>query len=185
MTDDVSRLFDEYAVRWARGERPDARAYLERAGPAADELADLIDRYLTVTPPPEPDEESVAFMAAWAVGEPPLVELRSRRGVSRNDVVTALVEILGLDPAKREKVKRYYHQLETGQLDVSRVSQSVLDVVRDAIGSRIADAVAWRAAAPPAAAFLRAETAADFDLMRPASPMDDRDEIDELFQSTR
>jgi cell division protein FtsB len=34
-------LFDEYAAAYARGERPDAGAYLERAGAEADELARL------------------------------------------------------------------------------------------------------------------------------------------------
>jgi hypothetical protein len=52
MRDDVMRLFDEYAARFARGERPDARAYLARAGSGEDELAALIERYLERVQPP-------------------------------------------------------------------------------------------------------------------------------------
>ena len=32
MADEVMRLFDEYAASFARGERPDTRAYLAQAG---------------------------------------------------------------------------------------------------------------------------------------------------------
>ena len=47
---ELFELFDEYASAYARGERPQAREYLERAGPQADELAGLIDRFLVSTP---------------------------------------------------------------------------------------------------------------------------------------
>jgi hypothetical protein len=142
---DVVELFEEYAAAYSRGDRPRAQDYLERAGPAADELAKLIDGWLRAVPVPEPDEETKALVGAWAAGEPPLVQLRSRRGVRVDDVVDAIVSALGLDPAKRGKVKRYYQRLEQGLLDPTRVSRRVLAVVRGQVGERTTEAFAWRA----------------------------------------
>ena len=52
-----------------------------------------------------------------ARGRPPLLALRTQRALKRDDVVDSLVDELGLDRAKRKKVERYYHRLETGLLD--------------------------------------------------------------------
>src|SRR4051812_41899160 len=81
MREDVFTLFDEYAASFARGERPDARAYLHRAGDERDELAILIERYLERVPPPAPDEDAIALASAWLASTPPLLELRTRRGL--------------------------------------------------------------------------------------------------------
>ena len=54
MPEDVFSLFDDYAARFAHGERPEARAYLARAGGRADELAQLTDGYLARAMPPPP-----------------------------------------------------------------------------------------------------------------------------------
>src|SRR2546429_8546984 len=83
---DLFELFDEYAAAYARGERPQAREYLARAGPRADELAGLIDQFLTRTPALEPDEETKSIMAALVEGHPPLLELRVQRGPRREQV---------------------------------------------------------------------------------------------------
>ena len=80
MSEDVMHLFDEYAASFARGERPDARAYLARAGERGDELGALIERYLERVPPPAPDAETVALAESWLAGQPPLLELRTWRG---------------------------------------------------------------------------------------------------------
>src|SRR5436190_546324 len=74
---DVVALFEEYAAAYARGDRPRAQQYLNRAGPAADELAKLIDGWLRAVPVPDPDEETTALVEAWTAGQPPLVQLRS------------------------------------------------------------------------------------------------------------
>jgi hypothetical protein len=139
---DVVTLFEEYAAAYSRGDRPRAQDYLERAGPAADELAKLIDGWLRAVPVPEPDEETTALVGAWAAGEPPLVQLRSRRGVRVDDVVDAIVTALGLDVAKRAKVKRYYQRLEQGLLDPARVSRRVLAVVKGQLGERTVEGLA-------------------------------------------
>src|SRR6266550_1659482 len=56
MPEDVFTLFDDYAARFARGEAPDLRGYLTRAGEGAGELGRLVDAFLARASPPEPDE---------------------------------------------------------------------------------------------------------------------------------
>ena len=144
MADEVMRLFDDFAARFARGERPDAREYLAQARDGADELAALIDRFLETVPPPPPDEDALVAVEAWLRGKPPLLEIRARRGLKVDSVVDALVERLGLDRAKRAKVKRYYQQLETGLLDPARVSGRVIDALSETLHARVRDALTWR-----------------------------------------
>jgi hypothetical protein len=187
LAEDVFRLFDDYAARHARGERPDAREYLERAGEGADELRDLLDVFLSSTPPPAPDEERVAAFRAWLAGEPPLLELRTRRGVKRAMVVDALVERLGLDPAKREKVAGYVHRVETGLIPSGPVDRRVWEVWAETLRARVEDLVAWtpRPLAARSGAYYRAdEDRAATGALRPPDP-GQRDEIDELFIGRR
>ncbi|HXV57729.1 MAG TPA: hypothetical protein VD704_07670 [Gaiellaceae bacterium] len=176
-------LFDEYAARWARGEAPDAREYLARAGPAAGELADLLDRFLASAPPGEPDPELAASFAAWAAGEPPLLVLRVRRGVRREAIVEAIVERFALAEARRPKVGRYVHRLETGQLDARGVDPGVLEAWAGVLRARVEDLLAWRPEPAPrtAASYLRAADPAAADALAPPTPADERDEVDELF----
>jgi hypothetical protein len=184
MSEDVMRLFDEYAASFARGERPDARAYLARAGERGDELAALIERYLERVPPPAPDADTVALAESWLAGQPPLLRLRARRGLRRDEVVDMLVERLGLDRAKRAKVKRYYHELEGGLLEPKRVDQRVWDVLAAAYGTAIDDIRGWRPrpATPQfEAAYRVTDGAAPPALKRVAVPADKPDEIDKLF----
>ena len=48
----VSRLFDDWAARLARGERPDPRDYLAEAGEQAGELSRLMEAFLVAAPRP-------------------------------------------------------------------------------------------------------------------------------------
>jgi hypothetical protein len=183
MADDVFQLFDDYAARFARGERPDAQVYLARAGEGADELSALIDRYLESAPAPAPDDDEVALAAAWAEDEPPLLTLRNRRGLRRDEVVDSLIGALALDRAKRDKVKDYYHQLETGQLELRRVDRRVFDVLAETLRARFDDVRAWRARPFEAqTTYARLDALAD-DLRLPTVPKkpEERDEIDVLF----
>ena len=187
---DVFALFDDYAARFARGEQPDAREYLSRAGEGADELAAMIDRWLAVAPPPPPGEESVALARAWVEGQPPLLELRTRRGLRRRDVVADLIKLLGLDMAKRDKVTAYYHQLEGGLLEPRTVDRRVWAALARTLRARVEDLVAWRPRPMPRAepAFYRAEEPMAVMAAPAAAPPEARhrepeapDEIDELF----
>ncbi len=182
---DVVALFEEYAAAYARGDRPRAQEYLNRAGPGADELAKLIDGWLRTVPVSEPDDETIALVGAWTAGQPPLVELRSRRGIRVDDVVDALVTSLALNPAKRAKVKRYYQRLEQGLLDPARVSRRVIAVVKGLVGERTTDALAWQAPelrAEPAYYRARTEIAAATGVAAEPEP---EDEIDRLFTGGR
>jgi hypothetical protein len=62
MNEATALLFDEFAVRYRRGERPYVLEYLDRAGDDRDALADLIDRFLEAVPARSPSEEEVVLM---------------------------------------------------------------------------------------------------------------------------
>jgi hypothetical protein len=190
MPDDVFSLFDEYAASFARGERPEARAYLERAGGGADELAQLIDGYLARATPPAPSDDMVALTTAALEGRSPLLEARERRGLTPGDVVDALIGALGLDRAKRTKVLRYYEELEVTIRDARRVDRRVFEALAATLRTTASDLLGratpqpqeafdyfWAAPSipPPAAA----ASAAPMRMARLEPP----DEIDRLFGS--
>jgi hypothetical protein len=182
LPEEISQLFAEYADAYARGERPRAEEYLARAGGRADELAGLLEHFVQATPAREPDLETIALTEAWVSGEPPLVGLRASRGVRVDEVVDALVEGLGLDPAKRAKVKRYYQRLEGGLLEPTHVSRKVWDVLTGIVGSRLEEVAAWRARpAATEAVYLRAAEPAAAPAHLPEPGAAEPDEIDLLF----
>jgi hypothetical protein len=181
---DVLELLDEFAASFARGEHPDPRDYLARAGEGEHRLVELIDAFLMAAPRPAPDPESVALMEAWIAGEPPLLELRRRRGRRRESVVEAILGALRIDPAKRARVAGYYHRLESGELDLRRVDRRVLSAIADAIGVTLEQVAAWAAPAghPPALeVYLRADSDADAALALPVAAPGEPDEVDRLF----
>jgi hypothetical protein len=182
---DVGRLFDEYAVRFRRGERPNLREYLARAGDEADALAALVDRFLQAAPAPEADAEAVARARAWVEAESPLHRARLARGQRRAEVVGALVKLLGLDPAKEPKVARYYHELESGLLEVKRVDARVWEALAQILRAPAQGLRAW---GPPAAptvvpAYYRlAESGEIVPAEMPPPTPEEPDEIDLLFR---
>jgi hypothetical protein len=187
-----SDLFDEFAARHARGERPDVRNYLKRAGDGSDELSDLIDVYLRTTPAHEPGPEAVAKMEALAAGALPIQRLRIERQLTREAVVEALVRGLRLDVKKRGKVARYYAEFENGLLDPAQVDERVLGVLAKTLRAQVADLVTTRrplveaafADLPPApAAIMRARAHPSFSAIDEARPQPD--EIDRLFGAAR
>ena len=123
------------------------------------------------------------MVAGWLQGDPPLLELRRRRGLRRDVFVDALVRLLGLDPRKREKVARYYHELETGLLDASRVDRRVFAALAEALRARAEDLPPWSAPPrPPEGVYLRAaEPAAAPSVRLPPAAEAEWDEIDRLF----
>ena len=185
MPERVEELFGEYAAAYSRGERPQAREFLARAGEQVDELAGLIDAFLTRAPAPAPDEQSVELFEAWQAGESPLLRLRALRGMTRDTVVAALVRTLGLDEKKKEKVRRYYHELESGLLEPERVDSRVWEVLAGALGARVGDVSAWRLrtsefGAPAFAGSSRPMMAA---MRVPEQSEEPEDEVDRLFRS--
>jgi hypothetical protein len=175
-------LFEEYVDRYAAGERPDLREYLDRAGDDRDELARLASGFLQWAEAPEPDEDAVAIAQAWIEGEAPLVALRVRRGLRRQQIVEWVMDRFGFASDLERKVERRYHELETGQLDVRRVDPALLEGLAELLHTRVADLAAWKPRP------LRAEAAyyrenLELNQLLPASPADaeGRDEVDRLF----
>ncbi|MDP9227132.1 MAG: hypothetical protein M3P18_25455 [Actinomycetota bacterium] len=187
MAERVDELFGEYASAYARGERPQAREFLVRAGGQVDELANLIDAFLARAPAPAPDKQAVELFEAWQAGESPLLWLRTARGLTRDAIVAALVQTLGLDLKKKEKVRRYYHELESGQLEPERVDGRVWDVLGETLGARVVDLLAWRPRRPafPAPALVRGPTRPMMTATRVPEPQEEpaEDEVDRLFKS--
>ena len=186
MADLVFELFDEFAVRHARGEHPDPVEYLDRAGVEESELARLFDLFLQWAPPPTPDESAVKMMEAWLAGEPPLVTLRVERGIRVDDLVEKVGEELRVDVSKRSKLRRYLQRLEFGTLDVADVDQRVLDVLASLLRSSRSTLAVW--ASPPR----RGDSAALAPAFRtdgetvsppvaPTVPQGEWDEVDKLF----
>jgi hypothetical protein len=58
-----------------------------------------------------------------------LAELRRTRRLRREDVVGAIAEHFGVKGAGRERLRRSYHELETGQLSGRGVSRRLLDAL--------------------------------------------------------
>lgn len=184
----VETLFDEFATRYLRGERPDVREYFERAGAGREDLGALLDGFLAAVPAREPTEEDVVIMQARLEQQPPILLLRLRRALTRDAIVAALTTRLRLDPAKSGKIDHYYHDLEIGLLDPEPVDRRVWDVLADILEAN----VRWladrrpepRAAGAPAymreASLMQAKLSEG--VAAPAAPADEvPDEIDTLF----
>ena len=186
---DVAQLFDEWAAAPARGEQPDALAFLGEAGAGADELAAMMDRYLRARPRAEPDPEWIEVARAWVRGEPPLAQLRARRGVRRDEVIDAVIEEFHLGADKRPIVKRYYHELESGLLDASRLSRPLVDLLTRVLKAPAASILAWRPrpldATPAYRLLLEAPAAQAMSSIDSAArePLEDDAQVRQLFIS--
>lgn len=194
MSAGIELLFDEFAARHARGEHPDAREYLERAGERRDELARLLDGFLAAAPVQPPGEETLALFASLLAeslpGEtatPPLLAERVRRGWRRDEIVDWIRERFGIGEEKQEKVARYWHELETGLLPVSGVSARLREALSERFGEVLQAATAWEP--PPRGIDLAFRRTADApqmhalleEVMVPADNESEPDEVDKLF----
>jgi hypothetical protein len=191
VTDPVFELFDEFAVRHARGEHPDPVEYLDRAGDHETDLAEVLDVFLAWAPAPTPDDSAVTMMNAWLAGDAPLVALRVSRSLRVDDLVEEVTSQLGLEPAKRSKVRRYVQRLEQGLLDAGRVDRRVYDALSLRLATTWSTIASW--ASPPrrmfgdavAAAVFRAEVEPAVPPPVPGQLSDEWDEVDELFLGPR
>ena len=178
----VFDLFDEYAAAYARGARPSAEDYLNRAGPDRAELALLLEAFVARAPAHAPSEDDVRLVGLMLAEEPPLLALRVERGLRVDDVVGALIERLDLEPAKRSKVKRYYQRLEGGLLDPAGLSRRLRAALSELLGAGTDAALSWTA--PPAAAaasYLRVAQSLSAPPAAPAVRAVEEDEVDRLF----
>ncbi len=184
-------LFEDFAARYARGEHPDVRDYLERAGDERDDFAALVDGYLASTPARPPSPETLATFAELLPEDtetPPMLAARVRLGLRRSEVVRHLMRFRGLPPEREEKVARYYHELETGLLDPRGVQPLVWHHLAKIFGTGIRPLMLGRNEPPPvlvAAYYRLSDSVADAErLAAPAAPASEpaeRDEVDALF----
>ncbi|MEO9176543.1 MAG: hypothetical protein ABI317_13595, partial [Gaiellales bacterium] len=166
----------------ARGEQPDPLGYLDRAGSQADALAELMDAFLVLVPASAPSEETLLLARAWVSGASPLVELRASRGVRREQVVDAVMGEFQLAPERREKVKRYYHELESGLLEPAGLDRRLVDLLAHTLRATRDAILTWRPRPIEAApAYRTAEGQALLDAPAPVSSHDVMDEVDRLF----
>ena len=182
----VDQLLDEFVGRWTRDEPLAVDELLVRAGPEADELAGLIDRFLERAPRREPTADALAYVRA--LDDPPLLRARQALGLKLDDLAASLVSQLGLGEKARVKVRRYYQELELGQLEASGVAASVWDVLSKLLG-RDARRLAAFQPLPPAAKAMFRVASADYEPLadlHPPAAMAERefDEVDRLFGVT-
>ena len=128
----VEQLLDEFVGRWTHDEPLAVDELLVRAGPQADELAGLIDRFLERAPRRDPTPDALAYVRA--LDDPPLLRARQALGLKLDDLAGALVSRLDLGDWARPKVRRYYQELELGQLDPGGVAASVWDALSGLLG---------------------------------------------------
>lgn len=191
MNDLVFELFDEFAVRHARGEYPDPVEYLDRAGKNAHDLAKMLDLLLQWAPALAAEPAAVTMMEAWLAGEPPLLTLRVEKGLRVDDLVDELAEQLQVEVAKRSKLRRYVQRLESGLLDAGRVNRRVFDTLAPLLGTSCSLLIAWAspprstASRPAAAPAYRGAAETRMTPTTPAVPKNGWDDVDELFLGVR
>lgn len=184
---DINALTEEFRTEYVAGRHPDAAAFLGRA-PEADreELGRRIRLVLADEPPPDPAPETLLMVQAMLRGQPPLLELRTARGMTRDQVVSDLREELGLEPAKEQRVAVYYHELETGQLPLAGIRDRVFEAVAKVMGvaraALLLQGPEHGGATGAPAVFARSATAdAEISLDALAALPGDPDEVDDLF----
>lgn len=65
MAEPVEQLFHEFAMAHARGQTPDPRPCLERAGEEAPVLRRMLDAYLRTAPGQPPSRETRELVVRW------------------------------------------------------------------------------------------------------------------------
>ena len=188
MPDALFELFDDYAIRYVRGEQPDPVSYLDRAGGNSDVLAEMIDQLLQWAPPPRADDAAVILMQAWLSGEPPLRELRVERGVRVEDVVGRLSTSFDVDVAQVGKLRRYVQRLERGALDAGRVDGRVFEELAAILRTSASTIRSWARSPRGQLSAAPAYRAEDEPLVAPAiasAADNDWDAVDELFVGSK
>ncbi len=203
----VDLLLNEFIEAWNAGQRPRVDDYIERApnGERA-ELAGLIGAFLEIAPTPNFSQEQleeirrdptvqavVALIDSHSGLWPALLpRLRERAKLTRDQVVGQLAELLRV-AGREPKVKRYYHEMESGTIEPRGVSRKVLEGLGKIFTVDVGElerAGDFQAPAPgaPAAAHMRTETREEVraaEVTAAPSPPDAWDEVDELFRGGR
>lgn len=203
---DVDALLARFIEEWNAGRRPAVEHFLDQADEAErDDLAEQITTFLAVAPTPRYDEATidqllgapavkaaaVAFAAesgAWPILLP---RLRAQSGLSLRDLASRVLRTAGLGNHGLDKAEQRLGAMERGELDATKVSSRIIDVLGRVLGVNSADLArtGMPAAAQAAGALYRRETdrgmAGELDLLADAlatpTPEGEWDEVDELF----
>lgn len=131
----IDDLVAEYRRAYVAGERPEVRDFIEQADePHREELGRRIRLVLAEEDPPDPAPETLLMVQAMLRGQPPLLELRTSKGMTRDEVVTKLRGELGLEATSEPRVAVYYHELESGQLPLAGIRDRVFEAVAKVMG---------------------------------------------------
>ena len=196
----VDELFERYKAAFAAGEGNDPSPYLDQVGGGdRRELEALIDGFLARGARPSFSAEAFAAAQATPLAQRVMASLnetwpellpaaRDRAGILRSELVTRLAEALGVGP-RRDKVERYYHQMEKGLLEPAGVSERVLTALSEIVGVSVERLrAAGRTLPPPpssAPTFARAASRSQMaapPALRSRSAPQEWDEVDELFR---
>jgi hypothetical protein len=182
MTSDLETLLDDLARRHARGEPLDVEGTLRQAGERADDLAPLIEAFLSRAPRREASDDALAYVRS--LDEPPMVRARVAKALRVDDVVDAIVTACSVRPESRAKVRRYYQQLEGGILDPAPVAETVWDAITGLLGRSRAPLSAPSVATSAASPMYRADrlfNANEVLARSAAAEPEPPDEVDALF----
>jgi len=145
----IEQLLSEFIEAWNAGRRPDLEAYLERAPEdQRDELADEIETWLMIAPPPAYDEATRAeiaadpiLIAALAAGAETVTPwatrvraLRERAGLKIEQVAERLGAALKL-PAEPRRTTEYLTRAERGEFDERRLSRRLVTALATVLGA--------------------------------------------------
>jgi hypothetical protein len=200
----ADQLFNRFVDAWNAGKRPDVDDYLAQIPePERPEFLQMVSLFLEEAPvPPLSDEQreqvraQPAYQRSVKLAESKaglwstlLPRLREKAKLTREQLVAALSTQLGIT-SQEQRVKLYYHRMETGQLDPSGVSHRVLDALAKLLHADVGEleeAGDFRGIAgpQPAAVFMRSDMdgveAVEAAPESPGLP----DEVDLLFTGGR
>ncbi len=144
MTDDrdlrLGELMADAVAAFREGRSADVDGILDAAGDDRSELLDMVELALALEGPRQPTPERIAAIADDPVFAPRawpqiLEEARHAQGLQRATVIERLAHALGLtSPAAQAQLRVRYHELETGQIPPTGVTDALLDALGDALG---------------------------------------------------
>lgn len=149
----VDSLFDQYVAAFRAG-RGDVHPFLDQVdGEDREDLVLMIQAFVETDPEPVPTPENlreselvrltsrVTSELGGAGGglSRMLVSLRQRLRLHRADVVETLANDLEAQPAEKEKIDGYYHDLEWGTLPSAGVADRVFESLAAILETTVAE----------------------------------------------
>ena len=118
-----------------------------------------------------------------------LPRLRAQAGLSLRDLATQVLSLTGLGDKGLDKTEQRLGEMERGELDATRVSTRIVDVLGHVLGMNSADLARIGMPAAAAGALYRREAGRDLadgldllaDALTAPVPEGEWDEVDELF----